>query len=167
MIYKRGKIYWYKFMWNGQRVRESTRQGNDKVARQMESAHRTSLAKGEVGIRERKPAPILLDFIEKRFEPWAKARFEKSSPKTWRDYYRVGLLAIKNHKPLAGATLDSITSETVAGFAAHRQSSGLQVSTVNSSLQVLRRTLRLAVEWGTVESAPAVKMLPGERHRER
>jgi len=35
-------------------VRESSKQGNDKVARQMEAAHRTSLAKGEVGIREKK-----------------------------------------------------------------------------------------------------------------
>jgi integrase len=166
---KRGTcgVYWYKFMWQGRLVRESTKQGNDKVARQMESAHRTSLAKGEVGIREKKVVPILSDFIEKRFEPWAKARFEKSSPKTWRDYYRVGLLAIKNYKRLAGMKLDEITSETVADFAAYRQSAGMQVSTVNSSLQVLRRTLRLAVEWGAAKSAPAVKMLPGERHRER
>jgi integrase len=167
MILKRGNVYWYKFMWQGKLIRESTKQGNDKVARQMEAAHKTSLAKGEVGIREKKPAPILSDFIEKRFEPWAKARFEKSSPKTWRDYYRVGLLAIKNFKPLAGMKLDEITSETVADFAACRQSSGLQVSTVNSSLQVLRRTLRLAVEWGATKSAPPIKMLPGERHRER
>jgi hypothetical protein len=56
-IYKRGDVYWYKFMWQGLLVRESTKQGNDKVARQMEAAHRTSLAKGEVGIREKKPAP--------------------------------------------------------------------------------------------------------------
>jgi hypothetical protein len=80
-------------------------------------------------------------------EPWARARFEKSSPKTWRDYYRVGLLAIKNYKPLANAKLNEITSETVADFSAHRLSAGLQVSSVNSSLQILRRTLRLAVEW--------------------
>jgi hypothetical protein len=26
-IYKRGSIYWYKFMWNGAIIRESTRQG--------------------------------------------------------------------------------------------------------------------------------------------
>lgn len=124
-------VYWYKFMWQGKLIRESTKQGNDKVARQVEAAHRTSLAKGEVGIREKKPVPILSDFIEERFEPWAKARFEKSSPKTWRDYYRVGLLAIKNYNPLASMKLDEITSETVADFAAYRQSSGLQVSTVN------------------------------------
>jgi integrase len=43
--YKRGSVYWYKFMWKSKLVRESTRQGNDKVARQMESAHRSRLAK--------------------------------------------------------------------------------------------------------------------------
>jgi len=167
MIYKRGEVYWYKFMWKGKLIRESTKQGSDKVARQMESAHRTSLAKGEVGLRDKKPSITLAQFIENRFEPWAKARFEKASPKTWRDYYRVGLLAIKNYKPLANLALDQITSETVADFAAYRQSSGLQISSVNSSLQVLRRTLRLAVEWGAVQSAPNVKMLPGARPRER
>ncbi len=82
MIYKRGKVYWYKFMWDGKLVRESTKQGNDKVARQMESAHRTSLAKGEVGIREKRQVPTLTEFIDSRFEPWAKATFEKTSPKT-------------------------------------------------------------------------------------
>jgi integrase len=52
-------------------------------------------------------------------------------------------------------------------FAAYRQAQGLQVTTVNSSLQVLRRALRMAVEWGASNRAPKVKMLPGERHRER
>src|SRR5689334_15700915 len=61
-IYKRGDVYWYKFMWNGKMVRESTKQGSDKVARQMEAAHRTSLAKGEVGIRDKKSVPTLLEF---------------------------------------------------------------------------------------------------------
>jgi len=154
-------------MWRGKLVRESTKQGNDKVARQMESAHRTSLAKGEVGIRERKPVPTLVEFIEQRFEPWAKATFEKASPKTWLDWYRVGLRAIKAHKPLADSKLNEITSEKAADFAAHRQAQGLQVSTVNSSLRVLRRVLRLAVEWGALEAAPRIKFLPGERHRER
>jgi len=167
MIYKRGKIYWYKFMWNGDLVRESTKQGNDKIARQMESAHRTSLAKGEVGIREKKQSPTLAAFIDIRFEPWAKATFEKSSPKTWFDWYRVGLRAIKKYKPLANATLEEIRGEKIAEFAAHRQSEGLQTSTVNSSLRVLRRVLRLAVEWGALTVSPKVKLLPGERHRER
>ena len=166
-LYKRGEIYWYKVMWQGKLVRESTKQGNDKVARQMEAAHRTSLAKGEVGLREKKPSPTLVEFIENRFEPWAKATFEKSSPKTWLDWYRVGLRALKAYKPLANCKLEEITGEKMADFAARRQTDGLQVSSVNSSLRVLRRVLRLAVEWGALGSSPKVKLLPGERHRER
>jgi len=167
VTYKRGKIYWYKFVWQGQLIRESTKQGNDKVARQMEAAHRTSLAKGEVGIREKTPTVTLAEFIDERFEPWAKATFGKSSPKTWLDWYRVGLRAIKTYKPLAGANLDQIMGEKISEFAAYRQSQGLQVSTVNSSLRVLRRVLRVAVEWGVLGAAPKIRLLSGERHRER
>jgi integrase len=162
-IYKRGRIYWYKFTFNGQAIRESTRQTNQHTARQMESAHRTSLAKGEVGLREKKIAPTLADFISQRFEPWAEG---STSVKTWVDYYRPGGRTIQTYKPLANLRLNEITSEDAAEFAAWRQSAGLQVSSVNSSLQVLRRIMRLAVQWGEIEAAPAVKMLPGERHRE-
>lgn len=162
-IYKRGKIYWYKFTFNGQAIRESTRQTNQHTARDMESAHRTSLAKGEVGIREKKTAPTLADFISLRFEPWAEA---STSAKTWLDYYRPGIRTIQSYKPLANLRLNEITSEKAADFAGWRQSAGLQVSSVNSSLQVLRRVMRLAAQWGAIEVAPLVKMLPGERHRE-
>lgn len=164
-IYKRGRIYWYKFMWNGEVVRESTRQANDRVARQMEAAHRTSLAKGEVGIRERAEVPTLVDFCEKRFGPWIEST---TSHKTWVDFYRVGLRAITEFRILSSLRLDRITSEDTANFAAHRrlQKNGLQV-TVNSSLRVLRRVLRQAAEWGIIQSAPRIRMIPGERHRER
>jgi integrase len=150
-------------MWQGRLVRESTKQGNDKVARQMEAAHRASLAKGEVGIREKKLAPTLAEFSEKRFAPWARS---STSEKTWLDYYRPGLRAISTYKPIASLRLDEITSERISDFAAWRRSRGLQVSSVNSSLQVVRRILHLAAEWGVIENAPKIKLLPGERGRE-
>ena len=43
----------------------------------------------------------------------------------------------------------------------------IQVSSVNSSLRVLRRALTLARDWGVVEAVPIISLLPGERHRER
>ena len=162
-IYKRGNIYWYKFTFNGEAIRESTRQKNQHIARQMESAHRTSLARGEVGLRDRKTAPTLTDFISQRFEPWAEA---STSAKTWLDYYRPGLRTIQKYTPLANLRLDEITSEKAADFAAWRQAAGLKVSSVNSSLQVLRRIMRLATQWGEIAICPLIKMLPGERHRE-
>ncbi len=165
MIYKRGKIYWYKFMWLGKLIRETTKQRNDKVARQMESAHRASLAKGLVGIREKKTVLTLAEFCDRRFEPWARSTFERASHKSWL-WYRCGIRALKGYKSLADSKLDEISSEHVADFAGYRQSAGLQVSSINSSLRVLRRILRLAAEWAVIETAPRVKLLPGERHRE-
>ena len=159
-------VYWYKFMWQGKLVRESTKQGNDKVARQIEAAHRTSLAKGEVGIRDKKPAPTLSEFCSQRFEPWARASFERGCRSTpvW---YRAGIRAILAYKPLARLRLNEIRGEQVTEFAAHRQSRGLKTSYVNGSMRVLRRILRLAVEWGLLDSAPKIELLPGEHQRER
>jgi integrase len=159
-IYKRGEVYWYKFMWQGRSVRESTKQGNDKVARQMEAAHRTSLAKGEVGIREKKLVPTLAAFLEDRIEPWASRR------SSW-IWYRSGMRALLRCKPLSKLRLDQIRGEQAGDFAAHRLSQGLQAGSINSSLRVLRRVLRLAVEWGALESAPKIELLTGERRRER
>lgn len=70
-VYKqpKSKYWWYKFTWNGEQIRESTKQANRRIAEQMEAAHRTALAKGEVGIRDRKPAPTLKDFQNTTFSP--------------------------------------------------------------------------------------------------
>jgi integrase len=158
--YKRGGVYWYKFMWAGKLVRESTKQGSDKVARQMEAAHRTSLAKGEVGIREKKAAPTFSEFCDKRIEPYAKPR------SSWL-WYRAGIRALKKYAPLAGAPLDKIRGEMAAGFAAWRQAQGLEPCSINSSLRVLRRILRLAADWGELDAAPKIQLLSGETRRER
>jgi integrase len=71
-IFKRGKIYWYKFMWNGEMIRESTKQGNDKKARQIEAAHKTRLAKQqdareEARLRLKCSEVLLCDECEKWF----------------------------------------------------------------------------------------------------
>src|SRR5450432_41626 len=160
-------VYWYKFMWNGELIRESTKQGNDKIARNMESAHRTSLAQGLVGIREKKkPVPTLDEFCEKRIEPWAKATLQKPAPKTWL-WYCFGIKALRSYKKLANSKLDEIGNEQAADFAAFKQAEEWQVSTINSTLRALRRVLRLAVEWGEIATAPKIRFLAGENHRER
>jgi hypothetical protein len=93
-IFKRGNVYWYHFLFNGEHVQKSTKEGNPRIARQIEAAHRTALAKGEAGIADRKPMPTLAEFIESRFAPWARATFEQASPKTWTGWYRTQLANI-------------------------------------------------------------------------
>jgi hypothetical protein len=51
-IFKRGSIYWYKFLWRGELIRESTKQGNDRKARQKEAGHRARLAKEQDARKE-------------------------------------------------------------------------------------------------------------------
>ena len=227
MIYKRGKYYWYKFVWDGHTIRESTKQGNDQVARTLEATHRVRLAKErdarnakaeQLGCpteqlvrcaecdkwhdrehsseasdgkklcsdacrvaweRKARRVPTLLQFCEQRFEKWAKATFETTCQNNWY-WFRAGIGRLKAYEPLASCKLDEITQEKIAGFAAHEQTRlqnrgkgedenkrGLAVSSINSTIRVLRRVLRLANDWGLIETAPKLSLLTGERHRER
>jgi hypothetical protein len=140
-IFKRGSVYWYHFLFNGEHIQKSTKQGNPRTARQMEAAYKTALAKGEVGITERKPVPTLADYIENRFTPWARATFEQASPKTWAGWYRTQLANISSYGPLVSRKLDSITSEHAADYAAFLQTKGWQPSGVRHTD---RRLLRAA-----------------------
>jgi hypothetical protein len=181
MIYKRGKcrlgtdlkckkcgrrgtcgIYWYKFMWMGKLVRESTKQGNDKIARQMESAHRTSLAKGEVGIRDKALATTLADFLKSEFLPYTDETF-KSRPATAR-YYRTGSNSLRESS-LSSLRIDEISDQHARQYAA--KLSHLSPSTVNCGLRTLRRALYLAAEWGKTDRRPKITLAKGERQRER
>jgi len=47
---------------------------------------------------------------------------------------------------LGSLKLDTITNEQIADFAAARLKQGYAVATINSTIRVLRRALRLAVE---------------------
>jgi hypothetical protein len=132
-VYKRGRVWWYRFTWNAVPIRESTKQTNKRIAEQMEATHKTSLAKGEVGLRDRKPAPTLREFAETDFLPFVRST-SAAKPKTLK-YYEYGVKSLLGFEKLADTRLDSITTETIGGFVARRQDCGLQVSSVNRELQ--------------------------------
>src|SRR5580765_6023357 len=110
-VYKRGKTWWYKFNWNGETIRESTKQTNKRTAEQIEAAHKTSLAKGEVGIRDRKPVPALAHFMEQDFMPFVRTT-KASKPNTIR-FYKNSVANLKAYSKLAGLRLDEITTEHI------------------------------------------------------
>ena len=165
-VYKRGCVWWYRFVWNGESIRESTKQSNKRTAEQIEAAHKTSLAKGEVGIRDKKPVPTLREFAEREFLPFTESRFQ-NKPKTL-EYYKNGVKNILAFPTLAASPLDTLTQGMIAAFIAKKRETALQVTSINRQLEVLRRMLKLATEWGRVEKAlPKVERLPGENHRDR
>jgi integrase len=130
----------------------------------MEAAHQSALAKGDVGIFEREPAPTLAAFA-REFLVWAQTNF-REKPKTL-SFYSNGIRRLLEYQPLASLTLDDKKiAERLVGYVAKRQAQKLQVSSINRELQVLRWLLHLAIEWGRIESAATIKMLHGEQHRE-
>ncbi len=186
MIYKRGKhgIYWYEFMWKGVRVRNSTGQRNPRVARQIEAAHKTSLAKGEVGIRERKSVPTFQEFSV-RFLKWvAVERAQK--PRTVQ-FYRTMIHLLQNHEPLESAALDQIDEGLVAKYIQWRSGCArtkvirrkggkieyasanhpISVCAINRELAALRRVLHVAREWKVISTVPVIHLLPGEKMSDR
>ncbi len=175
-VYKqpKSKYWWYKFTWNGESIRESTKQTNKRVAEQMEAAHRTALAKGEVGIRDRKPVPTLAQFAENDFLAFVRST-KAEKPNTVR-FYENSVANLKAHSKLAAMPLDKITHEAIQSFIVHRQAQKqerrdgkvLEISTINRDLATLRRMFHLAEEWGKVSTIlPKVRLLPGENQRER
>jgi integrase len=161
-IFKRGNVYWYHFLFNGEHIQHSTKQGNPRTARQIEAAHRTALAKGEVGIEERKIAPMFLD-IAKRFIAHVETRHE-NKPQTVQ-FYAAKLSRLLEYPPIASARLDRIDEGIIEGYVVARRAS-VGPATVNRELATLRRMLRLAHEWREIQRVPRIRLLSGERVRD-
>ena len=112
-VYKRGGVWWYHFMWRGERIQRSTKQGNKRIAEQVKAAHKTQLAKGEVGIQERKPAPRLKDFAPRFMEAIETQCAEK--PRTV-EFYKRKLELLLANDDLGSARLDTIEEAAIEAY---------------------------------------------------
>lgn len=168
-IYKRGDVYWYEFEFKGERIRETTKQGNPNVARQIEGARRTELSKGEVGILDKPVVPTLAEFAP-RFEK-AIETLCKDKPRTI-NFYKERMRRLLDYAPLAGAKLDAIKEEQIEALKLQRTrqvsrlGKPLAVASINRELATLRRLLRLAQEWEVISRVPRIRLFRGEENRE-
>ncbi len=161
-IFKRGNVYWYHFIFDGKHVQKSTRLVNHRAARQMEAAHRTALAKGEAGFRERK-AVTLAAFLKDEFLPFVESKFGATTPKTL-SYYQYGARSLCE-LDFASLDISALTDQHAGQYAAKKQH--WSPSTVNRGLRTLRRALSLAYQWGKIDRKPKITLAKGERQRER
>lgn len=159
------RVYWYRFMHRGQVIRRSTKQSNFKIAKDMESTHKSALAKGEAGLIDKPPVPTLAAFA-REFIAWASAQFQ-AKPKTLA-YYKNSINRLQEYPGLMSLAMDdSRIAERLTGYIAKRQADGLKVSSLNHELRCVRRLLRLGVERERIEAVPKIRLLSGEVHRER
>jgi integrase len=168
-VYKRGGVWWYHFVFRGERVQESTKQGNKRVAEQMEAARKTQLAKGEVGIQDRRLAPTLAAFAP-RFERAIEIQCAEK-PRTVQ-FYRAKLRTLIANAALASKRIDAIDEAAVEAYVQtrgrikSRRNRPLAAGSINRELATLRRLLRLAHEWREIQRIPRIRLLRGERNRE-
>jgi integrase len=174
-VYKQPKSKYYslRFRWRGKEIRKSTKVTNKRAAEQIEAATRTALAKGEVGIKDLKPAPTLAEFLDRDFLPFVRTT-KATEPNTVL-FYENCAANLKAHKKLGRTTLDEIDHDLVQAFIKARQAyrqerkgnKPLEISTINRDLATLRHALLCAQEWGRVSAVVKIKLLPGENRRER
>lgn len=139
-IYKRGDVYWFSFVFRARRIQRSTRQRDRRVARQIEAAWRTALAKGEAGIFEAKPVPSF-DVAMKDFLAWSEQE-HRAHPRT---HTRYAVSSVALRKFFGGVRLDRITVEDVEKFKTKRRAQvsarterQLRPATVNRELACLK-----------------------------
>ena len=167
-VYKRGGTYWFKFVWNGETVRESAKTGNKRTAEQIEAARKTALAKGEAGIRDRRPVPTLKAFVP-RFDKAIETNCAEK-PRTVEFYKSRSSQLAKSE--LGVRRLDRIDEDLIEKYrqtrAATKSRLGrvLAPGSINRELATLRRLMRLAYDWKVIDRVPRIKMLRGERNRE-
>jgi integrase len=162
-LYQRGNIWWSRVELDGIVHQFSTKVRNKNVARTIEAAKRTELAKGRVGLR----APTLNDFATRFLNSMPK----QVSPATF-SFYICHLKTLLDYPALCDARLDKIDAALINDFTHWRRKQKgrgkdtVSVVTINCALRTLRRALKLAADWNVIAKAPKVKMVPHEHQRE-
>lgn len=173
VVYKRGKnakYYTYKFRWHGRVICVSTSQGDKRTARLLEAAHRTELAKAQVGLGVvGKDIPLFKDFAG-RFKEAIETK-SRGKPETVA-FYTARLRYLLADTILPNCRLDKIDDAFIDDYKQRRtktisrRGTPFAIASINKELTTLRRILRLAQKWKILTSVPGVEMLPGENERD-
>jgi integrase len=157
-VYRRGKIWWYGFKFQGRKIQESTGFSNKTAALRCEAKRKADMLDRRAGFIKAKLAPKFEDYV-KEFLEWSE---QQHKPKTH-------ALHEWNCKTLrrffGGKYLDEITTEMVEDFKSARKQEfrknakvGRLVSgiTVNRALETLKAMYYQAERFGYVVKNPAV-----------
>jgi integrase len=207
-VYRRGKVYWFNFILNGEHVQGSTQKRSRKEAKDVEAEHKVGLLEDykkrkkkaekinckpedlrhcaeceklfnganpitapdgehifcsepceEKWQSRQSPTPKFSEFAERFGDEMSTQH--RAKPKT-ATYYANGLKKLKAF--FGDVRLDRVAEEQIAAFAAKRRAMKkkngklLTVATINRELEVLRRMLRLAQEWGVIDRVPKISI---------
>lgn len=144
-VYRRGDVWWYKFRFAGQVIRESSKSDSKTVAKEAERQRRRALEESWNQIKRRKLPPL----FSVGAEEWLASVKPHIAERT-QDIYEV---ALRCHlKPTFGTfLLCDIDASRVAGYQAKRKAGGASARTLNKELQVLRQMLKRYKLWANLQ----------------
>jgi integrase len=166
-VFKRGNVWWYEFVFRGQRIRESSESSNKEVATRVERERRRKLELGLSGLQEVKQ-PLIFSVAAKRWMEGNKAHWSESNTRI--EKYNLERLLPHFGKLL----LQDITADDVSRYQAERKKQEASNRTINMEVGTLRAILRKNRLWANIQ--PDVRMLkargevgraltPDEQHR--
>ena len=157
-VYKRGQTYWYKFLFQGQLIRDSAKTNSKTVAREAERARRRELELAVNRIPKRDRTPLF--GIAAR--EWLASKNTLAPKSLERFQHHVATLTVEFGQRL----ICDITADDVLRLRSKRISEGLAARTVNYEVAALRGVLKSKGFWGAVLDElerRGIKKLP-ERH---
>jgi integrase len=155
-LYRRGKIWWYVFEFEGRKVQESSGFRNKTAALRAEAKRRTDLQERRAGFQKLKKPPKFGDFVE-QFLRWSE---QQHRPKT-HELHSGNCKTLKRF--FRGIWLDEVTQGMVEDFKLTRikekrwgERNEIAVSgvTVNRALSTLRLIYNFAERCGFAVSNP-------------
>jgi integrase len=138
-VYKRGDVWWYKFHFAGQEIRESSKSESKMIAKEAERARRRQLEESFNSIKPRKVSPS----FSVASTSWLNTR-TSIAPATERSYKLAISQLVKN---FGKQLLSDISAEDLAQYQMRRKRERLSNRTVNLELGVMRSILRRHRMW--------------------
>src|SRR5216683_3808536 len=86
-VFKRGRVWWYNFYFQGVRYQRSTGATARDLALQAEAVRKAQLAAAVDPVSQRSHTSRFSDFVNKEFEPWCAVE-HKDRPSTYARYMR-------------------------------------------------------------------------------
>ena len=142
MVFKRGRIWWYEFTFQGQRVRASSHSASRTVAKLTEAQRRRELELGINRIERRERPPL--------FKLAAEQWFNSKTALTplGRAYYRQYLG--KLNREFGGRLVSDISADDIAALQRKRQGEGLSGRQINCEVATLRAILKHYGLWSAI-----------------
>jgi len=149
-VYKRGDVWWFKFHFAGQVIRESSKSESKTVAKDAERSRRRDLEGSFNGISKPRTAQL----FSAAAESWLKAKTAHLSPRS----VIIERANLKHINPYFGKMLlCDIAADDLAHYQALRLEKGAAAKTVNLEVGTLRAILRKNRLWAAIQ--PDVRML--------